>query len=87
MSALGLTHSDSALDVFYRRMRAKHGAPKAITATAHKLARIIYFMLKRREEYVDPGASYYQEKYRERVVKNLERKADKLGYKLVPNED
>jgi len=87
MSALALTHSDSALGVFYRRMRAKHGAPKAITATAHKLARIIYFMLERREEYVDPGASYYQEKYRERVVKNLERKADKLGYKLVPNEN
>ena len=87
MSALALTHSDSALGVFYRRMRSKHGAPKAITATAHKLARIIYFMLKRREEYVDPGASYYQEKYRERVVKNLEQKADKLGYKLVPNED
>lgn len=86
IAAFGLTHSDSALGVFYRRMRAKHGAPKAITATAHKLARIIYFMLKRREEYVDPGASYYQEKYRERVVKNLERKAEKLGYKLVPNE-
>jgi len=86
MSALALTYSDSALGVFFRRMRAKHGAPKAITATAHKLARIIYFMLKRREEYVDPGASYYQEKYRERVVKNLEQKADKLGYKLVPNE-
>jgi len=87
MSALALTHSDSALGVFYRRMRAKHGAPKAITATAHKLARIIYFMLKRREEYVDPGASYYQEKYRERVVNNLERKADKLGYKLIPSLD
>jgi hypothetical protein len=65
-------------------MRAKHGAPKAITATAHKIARIIYSMLKHRTPYQDPGQDYYEHKYRERVVKNLERKAKGLGLQLVP---
>jgi transposase len=84
MAATSLSRSNSALGAFYRRMRAKFGPVKANTATAHKLARIIYFMLKRREEYVDPGESYYQEKYRERVVRNLGRKAKALGFQLVP---
>jgi transposase len=86
MAASSLSRSDSALGAFYRRMRAKSGPQKAITATAHKLARIFYFMLKRREEYVDPGESYYQEKYRQRVVRNLNRKAKALGFQLVPVE-
>jgi transposase len=86
MAAFSLSRSDSALGAFYRRMRAKFGPAKAITATAHKLARIIFFMLKRREEYVDPGESYYQEKYRKRVVNNLQRKAKALGFQLVPLE-
>ncbi len=86
MAALSLSRSDSALGAFYRRMRAKSGPQKAITATAHKLARIIYFMLKRREEYVDPGEAYYQEKYRQRIIHNLQRKAKSLGFQLVPVE-
>ena len=86
MAASSLSRSDSALGAFYRRMRAKFGPQKAITTTAHKLARIFYFMLKRREEYVDPGESYYQEKYRQRVVRNLNRKAKALGFQLVPVE-
>ncbi len=84
VAAQSLTRSHSALGGFYRRMKAKHGAPKAITATAHKLARIIYHMLKYREPYVDPGESYYEEQYRERMLRNLKRKANKLGMKLVP---
>jgi transposase len=84
IAAQSLTHSDSALGGFYRRMRAKHGAPKAITATAHKLARIIYFMLKHRQPYRDPGADYYEEQHRARVVRNLQRKAAKLGMRLEP---
>ena len=84
VAAQSLTHSHSALGGFYRRMRAKHGAPKAITATAHKLARIIYHMLKYRKPYVSPGERYYEEQYQERMLRNLKRKANKLGMKLVP---
>ena len=84
VAAQSLARSDSARGAFYRRMRAKHGAPKAITATAHKLARTVYFMLKRREPYRDPGADYYEAQYRARVVRNLQRKAAKLGMRLEP---
>jgi hypothetical protein len=72
------------LAAFYRRIRAKHGAPKAITATAHKIARIFYHMLKSKQPYQDPGQAYYEHKYRERVINNLKRKAKLLGLELVP---
>jgi transposase len=84
LAAQSLSRSDSALGAFYRRMRAKHGPAKANTATAHKLARIVYHMLKYREAYVDPGEDYYQQRYRERTIRNLKRKAAKLGMELVP---
>ena len=84
VAAQSLARSDSARGAFYRRMRAKHGAPKAITATAHKLARTVYFMLKRREPYRDPGADYYEEQYQARTVRNLQRRAAKLGMRLEP---
>lgn len=85
MAAQSLSRSNSALGGYYRRMRAKHGAPKAITATAHKLARIFYFMLKDRKPYQDPGQDYYEQKYRERVINNLKRRAKELGMDLVPS--
>jgi transposase len=84
MAAQSAGRSQSALGAFYRRMRAKHGGPKAITATAHKIARIFYHMLKHKQEYIDLGQDHYQQKYRERVVKNLKRKAKALGLDLVP---
>ena len=84
LAAQSLSRSQSALGAFYRRMRAKHGPPKAITATAHKLARIVYHMLRYREAYVDPGEHHYEEQYRERVLRNLKRKAARLGMQLVP---
>ncbi len=84
MAAQSLSNSHSALGGFYRRMRAKHGSPKAIVATAHKLARIVYNMLKYQSEYVDLGEGYYEEKYRDRAIKNLKRKAQRFGFKLEP---
>ena len=84
MAAQSVSRSDSALGAFYRRMRAKHGSPKAITATAHKIARIFYHLLKYKEEYRDPGQDYYEQKYRERVIRNLKRRAKDLGLDLVP---
>jgi transposase len=84
LAASSLYASQSALGAFFRRLRARLGAPKAITATAHKLARLIYDMLKNRWNYHDPGPGYYEERYRGRVLKNLKHKAASLGYSLVP---
>lgn len=84
MAAQGVSRSDSALGAFYRRIRARDGGPKAITATAHKIARIFYFMLKHKQAYVDPGQTQYEQKYQERSIKNPKRKAKTLGMELVP---
>lgn len=83
MSAQSLARSDSALGAFYRRIRAKHGGLQANVATAHKLARIVYFMIKNGEAYQDPGSDYYEEQYRQRAIKNLKRKARKLGLEVT----
>lgn len=84
IAAQSLHRSDCALGAFYRRMRTRLGAPKAITATAHKLAKIMYFLLENNVEFVDMGAEYYEIKYKQRVLKNLSQRATKLGYTLVP---
>ena len=81
-----LKNSQSALGAYYRRMCAKMDKPKAITAAAHKLARLIYTMITKGEEYVDQGQTYYEERYRQRVEVNLRRKAETLGLRLVPME-
>ena len=81
-----LHSSQSAHGAFYRRMRARLGAPKAVTAAAHKLARVIYSMLKFGEEYVERGMEYYENQYRDRVIKNLQRQAKKFGFQLVEEE-
>ena len=74
----------SALGAYYRRLRARLGAPKAITATAHKLARIFYRMLKTKTPFLDPGPDYYEQQYRQRVTRALKKRAAAIGYKLVP---
>jgi transposase len=84
MAAFTLSNSKSALGAYYRRMRSRHGAPKAITSTAHKLARLIYSMLKHGTEYVDQGQDYYEQQYQDRVMKNLKRRAAQLGFALAP---
>ncbi|WP_058086786.1 hypothetical protein [Aquabacterium parvum] len=60
--------------------------PKAITAAAHKLARLIYSMITNGEEYVDKGQAYYEERYRQRVEYHLRKRAESLGLRLVPME-
>jgi len=82
VAAASLKHSDSALGAYYRRMRARLGNPAAVTATAHKLARIIYYMLKNRKPYHDLGADYFEQQHRSRVLRNLNRQAAKLGFRL-----
>ena len=86
LAANSLHNSKSALGAFLRRMKAKLGTPEAITATAHKLARLIYSMLRYGHEYVDAGQDYYERQYRERVLHNMARTAKHLGYKLVELE-
>jgi hypothetical protein len=87
LAAQGLVKSHSALGAYYRRMRARLGAPKAITATAHKLARLVYSMLRSGTAYVDAGQQAYEQQYRDRVLTNLQRKARTFGYQLVHVED
>lgn len=83
MCAHSLHRSNSAIGAFLRRKKAQLGAPKAITATAYKIARIFYNMLKHGSEYVDPGQDYYEKRYRQRIVNNLKRKAKMFGFALV----
>jgi len=87
MAVLSLLNSKSALGAYYRRQRSRLGAPKAITATAHKLARLVYSMLKYGTDFVDAGQEQYEERYRSRVIQNLKRKAQEMGYKLVAIHD
>ncbi|BEP32558.1 MAG: hypothetical protein WBIAU2_07850 [Wolbachia endosymbiont of Drosophila biauraria] len=68
------------------KVKKRLGAPKAITATARKLACIFYSMLKYGQEYVERGIDYYETRYKEKVVKNLIKKAQELGYILVQQE-
>jgi transposase len=83
MAAQSLVHSKSALGAYHRRMRAKLGKPEAVTASAHKLARIIYTMLKNQTEYVAPGQDYYEERSRQRALQRLKRSAKDLGFELI----
>ena len=83
-AAAALRTSQSALGAYYRRMCARMGKPKAVTAAAHKLARLIYSMLTKGEEYTDQGQACYEERYRQRVLHNLNRRAQPPGMALVP---
>ena len=87
LAANALHRSDSALGAFLRRKKAHLGAPKAITATAHKLARLIYTMLRYGQEYVDAGAEYYETQYQQRALRAAKRRAAQLGYQLAPMSD
>lgn len=84
LAAQSLWHSDSALGAFYRRMSARMDKPRANTATAHKLARMVYFMLTRGEAFVDQGQQRYEEQQRQRSVAALRRRAASLGFIVAP---
>src|SRR5712691_3496593 len=84
LAARSVHHSQSALGAFLRRMKARLGTPKAITATAHKLARLVYHLLKHGSAYVQQGLENYEAQYHERKVKTMAKQAKALGYTLVP---
>lgn len=86
MAAMTTMRTQTALGAFYRRKAAQIGKAKAITATARKLAEIIYSMLTNGTSYQEPGADVYEQRYRKRVLKNMEKRAKTLGFQLVPLE-
>ena len=68
----------------HRRLCSRTDKPKAITASAHKLARLVYFMLTRGQAFVEAGQDEYAQRYRQKVVQNLTRRAQQLGFQLSP---
>ena len=78
-----LMRSRSYLGAQYRRLRTKLGAPKAITAMAHRLARLVYRMLKYGQAYVDKGTEYYEERFRQQQIQLLRKRAAKLGFQIA----
>lgn len=84
VAAQSLHHNKSALGAFFRRMKARLGPAKAITATARKLAVLVYRMLKYGQDYVDQGQELYEQRYRLQRQRILAKQAQSMGYKLIP---
>jgi transposase len=84
MAAQGCHHAKNALGAFYRRIQARCGGAKAVVATARKIAERVYRLLRYGQEYVRQAEQAYEEAYRLRTLKALARKAESLGYQLVP---
>lgn len=82
LAATTIGRTDTALGAFYRRLSARVGKAKAVTATARKMAVLFYNAVRHGMKYVDPGVSYYEERYRKRVLDGLRRRAQSLGYVL-----
>lgn len=85
--AVSVGRSNTALGAFYRRLGARAGKSKAITATARKLAVLFYLALSKGLKYQDPGVDHYEEQYRSRVLHGLKRRARSLGFELVATTD
>jgi transposase len=83
LAVLGLSRTQSALGAFYRRLAARIGKPQAVTATARKLAILVYRALKGELTYRDPGADAYDQQQRARVLRSLRKRAATLGFELV----
>ncbi|HYK49603.1 MAG TPA: IS110 family transposase [Terriglobales bacterium] len=84
IAATTLLRSQTYLGAQYRRLRSKLGAPKAVTAMAHRLARLVYRMLKYGQQYVDKGALYYEQRNRQQQIEFLRKKAAQLGLRVTP---
>ena len=82
MAAEAAGRGRSAMGAYYRRMKARLGARQALTATAHKLARIVYYMLRDHQSYKALSAKTYKAQQAERELKTLQKRAAKLGFTL-----
>jgi len=83
-AARSLARTNTPLGHFYRRIRSRIGGLGAVKATAHKLARLVYQMMKYGEEYVQTSMDEYAAKMQENVLRGLKRKALAMGYELAP---
>lgn len=83
LAANALYRSTTALGSFFRRMRARLGAPKAITAGAHKLAVIVYTMIKEGKSFTEAGQAAYEDAYKLRQLNSLQKRAKTMGFELV----
>jgi transposase len=83
IAAVNIGKTQTALGAFYRRLSARAGKAKAVTATARKLAVLFYRAIRFGLEYADPGAEYYEERYKRRAIENLQRRARGLGFTLM----
>lgn len=83
-AAVAVGKTNTALGAFYRRLAARIGKAKAVTATARKIAVLFYNAVRYGTAYVDPGANHYEQQYRQRVLKNLQRRAAEFGLTLQP---
>jgi len=84
IAAMTVGRTDTALGAFYRRLSARAGKAKAVTATARKIAVLFYRTLADGLVYTDQGAGYYDEKYRQRVVASMRKRAYALGFEMIP---
>jgi transposase len=84
LAASSLSRSKSALGAFFRRIKMRTSGPQAVTATAHKIARIYYAMLSKRTSYIELGQQAYEQRYKQRRLDNLKVQAKSLGFQLVP---
>jgi hypothetical protein len=87
VAAVNVGRTQTALGAFYRRLAARVGKAKAVTATARKLAVLVYNALCHGLSYADPGATYYEERYKQRVLHGLQRRAKQMGFVLVPSPE
>lgn len=86
MAANTLYRSKTFLGAYLRRMRARIGTAKAITATAHKIARILYIMITEKKAFIEYGQNAYEQQYKERTIAKIKRKAAEFGFDLVLQE-
>jgi hypothetical protein len=84
MGAYSLHHADNYLGEFFRRIKYRMGKPQAVTATAHKLARIIYHLLETRQAYDESVFQRSEEETLRRMEARLRKHAAQLGFRLTP---
>lgn len=84
MAAAGCHHAKNALGAFYRRIAARSGGAKAVVATARKIAERFYRLVTKKGDYVRQAENHYEEAYRLKLTKNLQKRAEELGYELTP---
>ncbi len=86
LAAVTVGKTDTALGAFYRRLAARIGKAKAVTATARKIAVLFYNAMRFGMKYADLGADHYEQRYKERVIKQLHRRAAQFGFSLQAAE-